>query len=224
MLLSNIEEIPGKSIIEHYGVVSGSTVRAKNVGRDFAASLKNIVGGELKGYTQLLSESRAQAVERMKEQAGRARSKRHCKCALQHLLHHPGRIGTVCLRNRRKGGGITWMYADLIQLLLPWLLILLAMVTGTLLERAHFKRIHQREREFARASHAQHQAAPGDRVIAESSLVMGDVVISIDYFKRFLASLRNIFGGEVKSYGSLIDRGRREAILRMKEQMPAMPT
>jgi uncharacterized protein YbjQ (UPF0145 family) len=69
MLLSNIEEIPGKSIIEHYGVVSGSTVRAKNVGRDLAASLKNIVGGELKGYTQLLSESRNQAVERMKTQA-----------------------------------------------------------------------------------------------------------------------------------------------------------
>jgi len=69
MQLSNIEQIPGKTIIEHYGVVSGSTVRAKNVGRDFAASLKNIVGGELKGYTQLLSESRAQAVERMKTQA-----------------------------------------------------------------------------------------------------------------------------------------------------------
>lgn len=69
MLLSNIEEIPGKTILEHYGIVSGSTVRAKNVGRDFAAGLKNIVGGELKGYTQLLSESRNQAIERMKQQA-----------------------------------------------------------------------------------------------------------------------------------------------------------
>lgn len=69
MLLSNIESIPGKTVMEHYGVVSGSTVRAKNVGRDFAAGLKNIVGGELKGYTQLLSESREQAISRMKEQA-----------------------------------------------------------------------------------------------------------------------------------------------------------
>ena len=69
MLLSNIESIPGKTVLEHYGVVSGSTVRAKNVGRDFAAGLKNIVGGELKGYTQLLSESREQAISRMKEQA-----------------------------------------------------------------------------------------------------------------------------------------------------------
>jgi uncharacterized protein YbjQ (UPF0145 family) len=69
MILTNIESVPGKSIVEHYGVVSGSTVRAKHVGRDFMASLKNIVGGELKGYTELLQDSRNQAVERMTEQA-----------------------------------------------------------------------------------------------------------------------------------------------------------
>ena len=69
MILTNIESVPGKNIVEHYGVVSGSTVRAKHVGRDFMASLKNIVGGELKGYTELLQDSRNQAVERMSEQA-----------------------------------------------------------------------------------------------------------------------------------------------------------
>ena len=69
MILSNIETLPGKTIVEHYGLVSGSTVRAKHVGRDFLASLKNIVGGELKGYTELLQESRTQAVERMVSQA-----------------------------------------------------------------------------------------------------------------------------------------------------------
>ncbi|NPA73626.1 MAG: YbjQ family protein [Epsilonproteobacteria bacterium] len=69
MILTNIEQIPGKTIIEHFGVVSGSTVRAKNVGRDIAASIKNIFGGELKGYTELLSESREEAINRMKEQA-----------------------------------------------------------------------------------------------------------------------------------------------------------
>lgn len=68
-MLSNVEQIPGKNIVEHYGLVSGSTVRAKHAGRDFAAGLKNIVGGELKGYTQLLCESRAQAVQRMVAQA-----------------------------------------------------------------------------------------------------------------------------------------------------------
>lgn len=69
MILTNIESVPGKNIVEHFGVVSGSTVRAKHVGRDIMASLKNIVGGELKGYTELLQDSRDQAIQRMIEQA-----------------------------------------------------------------------------------------------------------------------------------------------------------
>jgi len=69
MHLTNIETIPGKTITEHYGIVSGSTVRAKHAGRDFMAGLKNIFGGELKGYTELLSESRDQAMSRMTDQA-----------------------------------------------------------------------------------------------------------------------------------------------------------
>ena len=69
MQLSNVETIPGKSIIEFYGVVSGSTVRAKNIGRDLMASLKNLVGGELTGYTELLQESRDEAMSRMVAQA-----------------------------------------------------------------------------------------------------------------------------------------------------------
>jgi len=70
MILTNIESVPGKRITEHFGLVSGSTIRAKHIGKDIMAGLKNIVGGELKGYTQLLQESREQAVERMTEQAG----------------------------------------------------------------------------------------------------------------------------------------------------------
>ena len=69
MILTNVEMVPGKTIVEHFGLVSGSTIRAKHVGRDIMASLKNIVGGELKGYTQLLKESRRQATERMIDQA-----------------------------------------------------------------------------------------------------------------------------------------------------------
>ena len=69
MLLTNIETIPGKTIVEHYGLVQGSTIRAKHVGRDLAAGFKNIIGGELKGYTELLQESRAQATQRMVAQA-----------------------------------------------------------------------------------------------------------------------------------------------------------
>ncbi len=69
MLLSNVETIPGKSIVQFYGVVNGSTVRAKHLGRDFMAGLKNLIGGELVGYTELLQESRKEAVERMVQQA-----------------------------------------------------------------------------------------------------------------------------------------------------------
>ena len=69
MLLSNVETIPGKTIVEFYGLVSGSTVRAKHLGRDIAAGFKNLVGGELKGYTELLSESRQEALERMIREA-----------------------------------------------------------------------------------------------------------------------------------------------------------
>ncbi len=69
MILTNVESVPGKTITQHFGIVSGSTVRAKHVGRDIMAGLKNIVGGELKGYTELLQESRKQATERMIKQA-----------------------------------------------------------------------------------------------------------------------------------------------------------
>ena len=69
MILTNVGTIPGKEIVEHYGIVQGSTVRAKHVGRDFMANLKNLVGGELKGYTELLQDSREEAMQRMSEQA-----------------------------------------------------------------------------------------------------------------------------------------------------------
>ncbi|SHI19482.1 YbjQ family protein [Ferrimonas marina] len=69
VLLTNIETIPGKTITQHLGLVQGNTVRAKHVGRDLMAGLKNIVGGELKGYTELLQEAREESVARMVEQA-----------------------------------------------------------------------------------------------------------------------------------------------------------
>ena len=69
MLLINTEQAPGYRILEIKGLVQGNTVRAKHVGRDIMASFKNIVGGELTGYTELLIESRRQAIERMMAQA-----------------------------------------------------------------------------------------------------------------------------------------------------------
>ena len=69
MIVVNTDSIAGQEIIDVKGLVQGNTVRAKHAGRDIAASFKNIVGGELRGYTELLTESRRQALERMLAQA-----------------------------------------------------------------------------------------------------------------------------------------------------------
>jgi uncharacterized protein YbjQ (UPF0145 family) len=69
MIVVNTETIPGQRIVAVKGMVAGNTVRAKHIGRDLAASFKNIVGGELKGYTELLTEARREAMERLLAQA-----------------------------------------------------------------------------------------------------------------------------------------------------------
>ena len=69
MIITNIDYIPEKEIKEHLGLVSGSTVRAKHFGKDLLSGIKNIFGGELKAYTELLCESREEAIKRMEEQA-----------------------------------------------------------------------------------------------------------------------------------------------------------
>ncbi|NNC42612.1 MAG: YbjQ family protein [Acidimicrobiia bacterium] len=69
MLVVNTETIPGHEIVEIKGLVQGNTIRAKHLGRDIGAGLKNLVGGELTGYTELLTEARRQALQRMLDQA-----------------------------------------------------------------------------------------------------------------------------------------------------------
>jgi uncharacterized protein YbjQ (UPF0145 family) len=69
ILVSNLELVPGRRVKSHLGVVQGSTVRAKHAGKDILAGLKNIVGGELKAYTELMQEAREEAVQRMLAQA-----------------------------------------------------------------------------------------------------------------------------------------------------------
>ena len=69
MILTNIENVPGKKIKTVCGVVTGSTVRSKHAGKDILAGFKNAFGGEIKGYTELLEESRKEATERMIKQA-----------------------------------------------------------------------------------------------------------------------------------------------------------
>lgn len=69
MIIVNTETVPGYTITEVKGLVSGNTIRAKHLGRDIGAGLKNLVGGELTGYTELLSESRQEALNRMISEA-----------------------------------------------------------------------------------------------------------------------------------------------------------
>jgi len=108
----------------------------------------------------------------------------------------------------------------IINLAVPLGVIFVAMIVGMYLEKSHFQQIALREAEFSRMPAVNTKDYPSDRPIVETRMVTGSVVVSIDHFKRLLASLRNIFGGEVSSYCTLLDRGRREAILRMKEEFP----
>lgn len=89
---------------------------------------------------------------------------------------------------------------------------------GRYLELRHYKSIIQREARYRNLVVIASKIIPADLLPSDTMLVKGSVVISVDYFKRFLATLRNLVGGRVKSYESLIDRARREAILRMKEE------
>jgi len=69
MIITNIEQVPGKTIIRELGLVQGSTVRGKHIGKDIGAFFKGLVGGEIKGYSELLVEGREEAIERMRNAA-----------------------------------------------------------------------------------------------------------------------------------------------------------
>ena len=107
------------------------------------------------------------------------------------------------------------------QLIIVIVLIGLGYVIGSILEKKHYRSIISREAQLLHIPtvSVKHMIEDGVDII-DARMVQGSVVISIDHFKRILASLRNIFGGKVTAYESLIDRARREAILRMKEKSP----
>ena len=107
------------------------------------------------------------------------------------------------------------------QLIIVIVLIGLGYVVGSILEKKHYRSIISREAQLLHIPTVSVKNMIEDDVdIIDARMVQGSVVISIDHFKRILASLRNIFGGRVTAYESLIDRARREAILRMKEKSP----
>lgn len=106
----------------------------------------------------------------------------------------------------------------IIQIGVPLVLLLVGYGVGHILETKHYKSIRLREKRLARLVAVPARALPGIEQATQVTLVQGAVVVSVDYFKRFAAGLRNIFGGRVRAYESIIDRGRREAVLRMKER------
>lgn len=103
------------------------------------------------------------------------------------------------------------------NLIIFLVLMILGYGVGTFLEKRHYRSIRRREKDFLNLPAVTLRTAhyTPDQV-ASARLVYGSAVISIDYFKKILAGLRNVFGGTVKSYESLVDRARREATLRMK--------
>ena len=105
----------------------------------------------------------------------------------------------------------------IIQVGFPLMLLLVAYFSGRAVERRHYASIRQREVRWRNFPAITFRSVPPGWQVAGSSLVIGNVVVSIDYFKRFLAGLRMLFGGRVKAYESLLDRARREALLRLKE-------
>lgn len=108
-----------------------------------------------------------------------------------------------------------------LQFLLPIGLVIFGYITGSILEKNHYVSIRKREKNTMRTPVITCSFCESDKTIIKSFLVTGSAVISVDYFKRFLAALRNLFGGRVVAYESLVDRARREAILRMKAKCPA---
>jgi uncharacterized protein YbjQ (UPF0145 family) len=100
---------------------------------------------------------------------------------------------------------------------IPALLICFAYIIGSWVERRHFRRIIRKEDELRDILAFAIRRVPRDMALSEPMLVCGNAVISVDYFKKFAASLRGIIGGRVGTYESLYERARREAVIRMKE-------
>ena len=106
----------------------------------------------------------------------------------------------------------------MVDLIIFLILIVVGYIAGTLAEKRHYRSIQKRENAFLKLPAVTLKDVDyPPKTVKSAQMVYGSAVISIDYFKRILAGLRNIFGGTVKSYETLIDRARREALLRMKE-------
>lgn len=99
-------------------------------------------------------------------------------------------------------------------------LLALGYFAGSWAEKKHYTSIEKREAELLQMPIVNGRKGYGEADAQHAEMVYGSAVISVDYFKRILAALRNVFGGTIRSYETLLDRARREAVLRMKESVP----
>ena len=107
------------------------------------------------------------------------------------------------------------------ELLVTAFLLALGLASGKTLEYLHFEDLAKRERRLRRLVALTTRRVPADWRVEEATLLTGTVVISLDYWKRFAAGIRQLFGGNVRSFETLFERARREALLRLKEAAAA---
>jgi len=100
---------------------------------------------------------------------------------------------------------------------LPLLVLVLAYFIGSTIEKRHFRNIREREDAVHGLPVVSFDTMPDDWNVESSNMVAGSIVISLDYFKRVIAGLRGLIGGRIKTYEPLLERARREALLRMTE-------
>lgn len=105
----------------------------------------------------------------------------------------------------------------LFQFLFFLILLVVGLVAGSIAERRHYRRLREDEAALRNILVFNERHPPATQAFARGTLVTGSVVIGEDYFKRIAASIKSIFGGHLTAYESLMDRGRREAIVRMKK-------
>jgi len=101
--------------------------------------------------------------------------------------------------------------------LIPLLVLVVAYFIGSFIEKMHFQSIRKREDDLRGFPVVSFDTMPDDWKASSSDMVTGSIVISLDYFKRVIAGLRGLIGGRIKTYEPLLERARREALLRMAE-------
>ena len=110
------------------------------------------------------------------------------------------------------------MMENLFVLAVTGIVLIVALLIGSMVESSHFRRLATREQALSNIMVSNLKRLPPNWRAANAALVGGEAVIATDYFKVFAAGLRNLFGGRVRSYETLVERARREAIVRMLQQ------